>query len=418
MVWWKSRREGQHRNDEESPRRLVRDIGQEGGPHVARSDLFHEVEHVELLPGEAEQIEVDPRVKKAVEEDVEEDRSANEVVRLRFEYISERESKNMFYWLSLAVAIATALTVVSIVLEGTFWKSGTIFIFSTAWSAAMFLCLSIFSLQCFRRIQVTLNSRKKWSYHQKRTALLNNAIVVMTVAVLLLALGSNIYGQITKCNININVSIALFFPRRLLILLIFFLNNVLGLDHVVDQVDPTKLYMDSSHLVHIPHASVTLVLVILNVVEFGLDMSEDHSEVKNWHLRLLQCEAANYGIQCQIRGFDLAVMITTYAGIFVLFIMYVAILILALKRLSKLPWEEHRYSNVAVRLLAWTSLLMYCPLLLFGFVRIVTVKTYCDDFLHSLYGVQDELVLFAVWAALRAYLYAPKYTTYKGSAFR
>lgn len=418
MDWWKRRREGRPRNDEESPRPLVRDIGQDGGPHVARSDFFHELEHLELLSGEAEQIEGDPRVKKAVEKDVEEDRSANDVVRLRFEYISERESKNMFYWLSLAVAIATALTVVSIVLEGTFWKSGTIFIFSIAWSALMFLYLLAISLQCFRRIQITLNSRKQWSYHQKRTALLNYTIVVMTVAVLLLALGSNIYGQIMKCDISINVSLALSFPRRLLILLIFFLNNVLGLDHVVDKADPTKLYMDSSYLVHVPHASVTVILIVLNAVEFGLDMSEDHGEIKNWYLRLLQCDAANYDLQCRVRGFDLAVMITTYAGIFVLFIMYVTILVLALKGLSKLPWEEHRYSNVAVRLLAWTSLLMYCPLLLLGFVRIVTVKTYCDDLLHSLCGVQDELVLFAVWAALRAYLYAPKYTTYEGSMFR
>lgn len=406
------------KNSEESPRRLVRDIRREGGAHEERSRVFHEIEQVELLSGEAKKIDEDPRVKKAVEDDVEEDKSGNEMVRLRLEYISERESKQVFYWLSFALVTAIALMATTIALNERFWKSGAVFIFSIAWSGLMLIYLMATLLQCIVRFHLALKSGKKWSIRQKRTTLLNYTIVLFTAAVVLLGLVSNIYGQVRTCNISINVSLALFFPRRILIILIFFLNNVLGLDHVVDENDPKKLYMDSSCLVHLPHALITAGLIVINAVEFGMSLSEDHSELTNWHKKLLQCENADNVSRCSIQGFDLVVMITTYVGILILFIMYVAILILALKRLSKLPWEEHRYSNVGVRIMAWTSLLTYFPLLLLGLVRIATLQTHCDDLLHSLYGVQDELILFTVWATLRAYLYAPKYTTHGGSSFR
>lgn len=108
------------KNSEESPRRLVRDIRREGGAHEERSRVFHEIEQVELLSGEAKKIDEDPRVKKAVEDDVEEDKSGNEMVRLRLEYISKRESKQVFYWLSFALVTAIALMATTIALNERF----------------------------------------------------------------------------------------------------------------------------------------------------------------------------------------------------------------------------------------------------------------------------------------------------------
>lgn len=372
-----------------------------------------------LAEGEAERIENDPLVAKVVDEDLEEDTSGEDVILLRFEFISEKETKIVLLLSFVSVLLAVMATTLVITLNHRFWEDEKIFLYNSIWSGTLLLFIGIAITGGTRRFIKAIKSGRKWSKRQRRTSVMNYAATILTSLLIILVLASNLYGWVDPCSIDFNVPYTMVFLRRIFGLGIFFLTNALALDHMVDKKDPKKLYMDSSWFIHLPHGIVCCVLIGVYITSFVLGITKDHSYIIDEFLELNYCGTSTTdSSSCSLRQYDLAFMIISTAGPLILFFLFCVFIAIALRRLSNLPWAEHRFSNIGVRLLAWTSFTAYFSFIVLAVLKGILVHESCSLFLLNLFGSQDELTLLTVWSCIRVYLYSPKFSQHDRSHFR
>ena len=198
-------------------------------------------------------------------------------------------------------------------------------------------------------------------------------------------------------------------------LLIFFFHMVV-IQHTVCAKCPGFLVTERpgiwGWLPFLPSLLLVAANCTLNYIEqFQIYINNNTYSVES--VRLQACDDINSGRPYVCTAFasytkgNFQVSDGIYITSSLLYVWFIVLVLIAFKRLSDLPYFEHRDLNISLRLYIWQTSLVYTCIYIDTVVTLAKEFTGCNGVLMGLLQTPELAVLITTWCFSRNYLYTP-----------